>query len=176
MIALILALLATGSSIVSEEEGYRPSLLQTRVDRSFSNIAIETPLKKVRGRLREERADGCHEAGECDWLDRNKVRHYFWGDGPENLWVVIKSIRTADFPNRSIPALGIGMARSKNRALAAARTFAPELKFDCASGTKTGRQNVRSYCMATLKPGWVTLEFDANDRLTEVRFDGYHFT
>jgi hypothetical protein len=173
MIAVVFALLATAAS--PNSGSYRPSALQQRVDRSFSSIAIETSFKSARQKLREDRRDSCHQFAECEWLDAAKVRYTFWGDGPSNLWVVVKSIDARDFSKRAIGALGIGLARKRLSVLAAAKKFAPDLQFSCAKESRD-QQSTGTICEGTLQPGWVTMNFDRKDDLIAVRLDGYHFT
>lgn len=174
---LLIALTSTiAASAAPGQTGYRPSPLQLRVDRSFSSIEIGTSLTKARSRLKEERIGACHEGDGCDWLDRNKVRHWFWGDSPFDLWVVVKQVKATDFTGRPIPALGIGMVRSKAQVIAAARKFDRKLAIDCGKELQTGKMKLRSSCSATLNPGWISIDFDARGQLVEVRFDGYQFT
>ena len=145
---------------------YEASPEQERIDRSFSDMPIQTPLAEVRDRLTEIPFDGCEDPGECDWRDPEGVRHYFF-DG----LLVVKHIDAADFAERPILALEIGSARERNEVLQAARRFVPEAYFDCFdSGDDT------ESCQAYFRPGWLTIRFDARGLLTQVKLDGYHFT
>lgn len=151
---------------------YCPSADQLRVDRSFSDIAIDSAPQP--GVLTEDQRDGCEQWGECDWLDSDKVRHYLWGDGPNNLYVVVKTVTAADFTGRSISALGIGTARKQADVLANVRAFLPNVKIDC-DGTASGNVGPVE-CGGTLNPGWFQIGFDREGNLLAVRFDGYQFT
>ena len=151
---------------------YEASPAQARVDRSFSDILIMTLLDQVRTHLTEIPFDGCQEYGECAWRDAEGVRHYLWRDEPFAYFVVVKSIHANEFEGRSVPALGIGLARQRSEVMAAARKFVPEADFECAQFAEDSSE----VCNATLRPGWVTIRFDASGSLTEVRLDGYHFT
>ena len=153
-------------SYFPNEGEYEASAQQERADRSFSDILILTPLDRVRSRLTEIRVDGCEEWGECQWRDAEGVRHYFWTDEPFAHFVVVKSVHADEFAGRSIPALGIGMARRRAEVLENARRFLPDADFECSDDG----------CQAYLEPGWVTISFDASGVLTEVKLDGYHFT
>ena len=167
MIRLLTALLLAASSPpAGHAGGSAPSPIQQRVDASFSAIPIGTPLSDVRGKLHEERKEGCEQSADCEWLGGDGVRYYFWGDGPDLLEVAVKSIEASDFEGKAIPALGIGTARSRSDVRQAVARFSSEIELECG----------RSTCSATLLPGWVTLTFDDQDLLTEVRLDGYHFT
>jgi hypothetical protein len=151
---------------------YEASTAQARVDRSFSDILIITPLDQVRSRLTEIPFDGCEEHGECAWRDAEGVRHYLWADEPFAYFVVVKSIHADEFEGRPVPALRIGLARRRSEVMAAARKFVPEADFECSKFAEDGTE----VCNATLHPGWVTIRFNASGSLTEVRLDGYHFT
>ena len=150
----------------SDLASYRPTVLQNKVDRSFSTIPIETPLEEARPMLAKIVENGCDANAECDWQDRQGVRHYFWGERPDRLVLVVKSVKASEFEKRSIPALGIGAERQRFPVLRAIRAFAPDLSLECD----------KSRCQTSLKPGWVTVTFDNAGLLTEVRLDGYHFT
>lgn len=157
---------------VPDAGGYVASPHQARVDLSFSDISIDAPFAEVRSRLKEIRVDGCEEGGECAWRDADGVRHYFFGDSPDSLHVVVKWVQACEFEGHPIPALGIGSARRRDQVLAAVRRFLPEADFECGEGGEDQTET----CNATLDPGWVTIKFDASGSLIEVRLDGYHFT
>lgn len=147
---------------------YCPSEIQERVDRSFSDIRIDTMLDAVRGKLTEIPAD-CFP-GECDWRDKRGVRHYFFGDQ-----MVVKSVRADEFVGQPIEALGIGGARRQADVLTNVRRFLPGIVFDCSPQHISGNVGPVE-CGATLNPGWVQIGFDRDGNLLQVRFDGYHFT
>lgn len=151
---------------------YCPSADQIRVDRSFSDIAIDTSPQS-NAALNEERVDGCEQADECAWLDDNKVRHYFWSDGPANRYIVVKLIKASDFNGRPIPTLGIGDARKQADVLANVRRFLPDIEIEC--GQPSGNVGPVE-CGGTLNPGWFQIGFDQEGNLLAVRFDGYEFT
>ncbi len=154
---------------------YCPSPLQQRVDKSFSTIAIRTPFEIVRHTLTEDRSNGCEHWGECEWLDANKVRHYLWGNGPDELFIVLKSVKAADFHDRAISALGIGVARQRRAVLANIKRAFPDLRIKCRSTSGSTSVGLVE-CATTIDPGWIRIGFDKKGQLSEVRFDGYHFT
>jgi hypothetical protein len=158
----------------AKEPAYSPSLQQQRVDRSFSDIPIDTPFSQARGQLTEIRSGGCEGWKECEWRDRQGVRYYFWGD-PEAYGVVVKTIWVADFAGRPIQALGIGPARKRDQVLAAAKEFEPDATWECME-LEDNNPGPGEACTAFLGPGWATVAFDQHGSLTEVRIDGYHFT
>lgn len=151
---------------------YCPSPDQVRVDQSFSSIAIDSDFSSHRFALTEDRQDDCEILDGCDWLDSNKVRHYMWGESPEDLIVVLKMIEAKDFVGRPISALGIGTARKQNEVLANVRHFLPEINIDCdhVSGNVGPVE-----CGGTLNPGWFQIGFDLEGNLQTIRFDGYQF-
>lgn len=149
---------------------YRPSPLQLRVDRSFSITPIDTPLIAARLRLTEQRTGTCTD--ECEWVDRDKVRYLFWGDTPNRQFLVAKTIRAADFLWKPIPALGIGQARDRALVMNAVQRFAPRAEFDCLEPSGTDTPGIS--CSASIDPGWVTVDFDVDGKLVQVRLDGYH--
>lgn len=169
--ALVAFLLATGAGF-SDEGSYEPSAAQSKVDDSISTTRIYTPLADVADRLTMIVQDDCDKWGECQWQDADGVRYYFWGDGPDDLHVVAKTVRADEFEGRSISALGIGSARGRDRVLAAARSFVPGADFECGKLD----DDDTDLCNVTLHPGWVTIRFDASGSLTEVQLDGYHYT
>lgn len=146
---------------------YTPLAIQARVDRSFSAFPIETPLADVEGDLTQIIGESCAEYGECDWADEAGVRHYFFSFSQAGYLLVVKSVHAADFTDRSIDALGIGMARSRDDVVANVRAFLGDTDFSCDSPR---------YCGATLGPGWIRVWFDENGQLREAQFDGYHST
>jgi len=156
------------------EQAYCPSLLQQRVDKSFSAIAIQAPFESVRHTLTEDRGNGCEQWGECDWVDANKVRHYLWGE-PDNLYVVLKTISAKDLVGRPISALGIGLARRRKDVLANVQKAFPELHLKCDENDISSDVGPIE-CNALLDPGWIEIGFDKSDNLLAIRFDGYHFT
>ncbi len=171
MIGFLFAFL-TVAAVSVDDAGYLPSPQQQRVDRSFSDIPIDAPLDELQDRLSMIIENECEQWGECEWRDAHGVRYYFYGDGPDNLGVVVKSIDAADYTARAIPALGIGVARERDQVLAAARKFVPDADFECG---ESGDDSIE-VCNATLDPGWLTIRFDASGSLIGVQLDGYHFT
>lgn len=166
---LLIAALLTATAAPAATSG---ASLEARIDHSFSDIAVNTPLAQVRARLTEEHAKGCQKFDDCDWIDGQHVRHYFFGIKPGSGRLVIKKIEIAEFGPGAIPALGIGTARKRKDVLKAASAFAPGLKLDCLSLpiSKTVR---RPSCQAHLNPGLIAVDFDEQDQLVEVRFEGY---
>ena len=149
---------------------YDPSDLQEKVDRSFSNLPVETPLSEVRDELTQIIVDNCARWGECNWRDKNGVDHYFFGREIGAEVLTVKNIDARFFENREIPALGIGMARKRSEVLERVREFLGDAELVCTQGDKTGT------CQATLSPGWVRVDFNYEGQLVRVRLDGYHFT
>ena len=147
---------------------YEASPDQARVDRSFSDMPIETPFAEVQTRLTEIPIDRCKEWGECFWRDANGVQHYFFDE-----LLVVKRVDARDFSERPIPALWIAGARGREEVLAAARRFLPGTEFECS---EEGEEDGDEHCGAMLSPGWVSIRFDGNGQLTNVQLDGYHFT
>jgi hypothetical protein len=145
---------------------------QIRVDHSFSKFPIDSGHPSKGSVLTEVRIGGCEVSGECAWIDDNKVRHYFWADSPEGLYLVVKMIEASDFAGRPIPALGIGTARKKIDVVANIRSFLPEIEIDCdhVSGNVGPVE-----CGGTLNPGWFQIGFDLEGNLQTIRFDGYQF-
>jgi hypothetical protein len=150
------------------------SALYSAVDRSFSAVAMDTPLARARARLAERRVGGCELEAGCDWLDANRVRHVFSGDSPSQLVLVIKSVRAADFGGRAISALGIGTARDQRTVMANVARFAPRLRFTCSSQGVSGNVGPVE-CSAMVDPGWVQIGFTRGGALQAVRFDANHF-
>lgn len=152
---------------------YCPSPDQVRVDLSISEIAIDSAFSSHRFTLTEDWQDDCEILDGCDWLDSNKVRHYMWGESPEELFVVLKMIEAKDFVGRSIPAFGIGTARKQTDVMANVRRFLPDVEIDCdhVSGSVGPVE-----CGGTLNPGWFQIGFDVEGNLLAIRFDGYQFT
>lgn len=163
-VALAIGSTSTATPGCDPELVYCPSELQERVDRSFSDIRIDTMLDAVRGQLTEISAD-CFP-GECNWRDRRGVRHYFFGDQ-----MVVKSVRADEFVGQPIEALGIGYARDRQEVIVKATDFLDGVALDCRRSNSRDRG-----CRAYLEPGWVWISFDNNDRVKVVQFDGYHFT
>ncbi len=151
---------------------YCASQDQNRVDRSFSRFPIDSGYPTKDSVLIESRVGGCETSGECAWIDDNKVRHYFWAESPEGLYLVVKSVNAADFAGRPISALGIGMARNKADVVANVRRFLPDVEIDCdhVSGNVGPVE-----CGGTLNPGWFQIGFDLDGNLLTIRFDGYQF-
>ncbi|TIX50302.1 hypothetical protein [Alteraurantiacibacter aquimixticola] len=149
---------------------YEPSPAQLAADQSFSSILIETPLVDVQDQLQELRENGCERYRECDWQDRNKVRYYFWG-GPGELRLVAKHVDAQDFVGRSIPALGIGTARTREDVLDRVHAFIPGSQWRCEAHLGTCFE-----ATGKLKPGWVRLSWNDDDTLASVELHGYHFT
>jgi hypothetical protein len=172
MIGALLLLTAIAAGSV-DTDGYKPSPAQQRVDRSFSDILIVTPLDKVRSRLTEIRVDGCEEYGECEWRDADGVRYFLWADEPFAYFVVDKWVQADEFERRPIPALEIGLARERGEVLRAARRFVRDIPFECHE-LKLAKQ--WETCLAFLDPGNVSLEFDRQGALVTVHLSGYHFT
>ena len=169
---LACALLLAGGVRAEDDGAYRPSPDQQRVDRSFSDIPLRTPLDQLRSRLTEIPLDECQQLGECEWRDGGGVSYYLWADEPSAYFVVVKSLRADDFAGRPIRALGIGAARTRDEVLEAARSFRPGADFDCTTWGGEGGET----CSATLDPGWVTISFSRSGRLLDLRIDAYHFT
>jgi hypothetical protein len=179
-IAIILGLAgsAAAAATIAKEPTAKvqasPSALYRAVDRSFSAFAIDTPLSRARAGLRERRADGCEQENSCIWFDANRTGHYFFGDSPSTLILVVKSVRAADFGRRAIPALGIGTARDQRTVMANVRRAFPRLAFRC--GTERASGNVGPVeCSADVAPGWVQIGFTRQGVLQAVRFDAYQF-
>lgn len=147
---------------------YLPSADQARIDRSFSMIAINTPLIVARPRLREERQPDC--GTECDWVDKDGVRYSFAGDNANRRYLVAKTVRASDYLWKPIPALGIGQARDRALVMATVQRFVRGAPFDCSAPIGTPSPVT---CHALLKPGSVTIAFDAGGKLIEARFVGY---
>ena len=171
MIGFLFAFLTVAAVSVDDAE-YLPSPQQQRVDQSFSDIPIDAPLAELKHRLSMIVENECEQREECEWRDAQGVRYYFFGDGPDNLGVAVKSIDAADYPARAIPALGIGVARERDEVLTAARKFVPDANFECGELDDDSIE----VCNATLEPGWLTIRFDASGSLMRVQLDGYHFT
>jgi hypothetical protein len=146
--------------------------LQEKVERSFSDIRIETYLEAVKSRLTEIVEGECPKWGECEWRDADGVRYNFWADEPSEYYVTDKSVRADEFAGRAIRALGIGTARDRQQVLAAARTFLAGAELTCDWSDYVPQE----VCQAFLGPGNVTIIFDASGRLSEVDFTAYHYT
>jgi len=147
---------------------YLPSADQARIDRSFSMIAINTPLIVARPRLKEDRQPAC--GGTCDWVDKDGVRYSFAGESADRRYLVAKTVRASDYVWKAIPALGIGQARDRALVMAAVQRFMRGAPFDCSGPAGTPSPVT---CRAPLKPGSVTITFDAAGKLIEARFVGY---
>lgn len=156
------------------EVEYCPSAIQSRVDRSFSSVPIDSALAAARGGLTEIVERGCDQSNECEWRDRSGVGHFAWGDGEADLYIVIKTIEAETFAGRSIPALGIGTARKQADVIANVRRFLGDVEVDCDPAHVSGNVGPVE-CGATLNPGWIQIGFDHDDNLLRVRFDGYQF-
>jgi hypothetical protein len=179
-VSICLLLLAGCASVNDDELAYFPNVgaydaspQQERVDRSFSDILIITPLDQIRSRLTEIRVDGCDEDGECEWQDSEGVRYYLWADEPFAYFVVDKRVFAGEFEGRPISALGIGLARKRGEVLRAARRFAPDATFECHEWREDSHWET---CQAFLDPGNVSIDFDRQGTLVEVHFTGYHYT
>lgn len=172
-IAAALPASGVAATTCNPERDYCPSPLQVRVDRSFSDIAIDTPQRAVSEPLTEVRIDGCETADGCDWRDADGVRYFFWGD-PSDLWVVVKTVRADEFFSRPIRALGIGLARQREDVLANVRRFLGDVPLNCIPESSSHNRSIVG-CHVVLDPGWIRIWFDKNGQLLEARFDGYHF-
>lgn len=161
---------ATFKADFPDSGAYEASPAQLRVDQSFSAIAIDTPFPEVEDQLTPIDNNDCFAHGECSGADALGVIHHFWTDGHDEPWLAVKIIIAKDFDDREISALGIGTARKQNEVVAAARRFLPEVEVKCSRGSVGGQ------CDGFLAPGWFRITFDAQGNLTEVRFDGYHYT
>jgi hypothetical protein len=148
----------------------RPALYGV-IDRSFSSIAMETRLSTVRRSLRELRVGGCEMEAGCEWIDRNGVRHSFWGDSPADMALFVKIVQVTDVGARPIGALGIGTARTQAAVLANIRRFAPGLALRCG-GRASGNVGPVE-CSGRVGEGWVQVGFTQRGTLQAVRFDGY---
>lgn len=118
----------------------------------------------VEGQLTEVRGE-CFP-GECDWQDRNGIRHYFFGDK-----LVVKAARAEEFVGRTMDALGIGMSRDQAEVVDKVELFLGDVELECRRS-----ETLANECHASLDPGWIWISFDGNGRLIEAHFDGYHFT
>ena len=147
---------------------YLPSPDQARIDRSFSMIAIDTPLILARARLKAATSGDC--AITCDWIDRDGVRYSFRGETAGRQYLVAKTVRATDYVWKAIPALGIGQARDRALVIAAVQRQVRGLRLDCAA---TGASGGTETCRADLKPGWITLAFQADGKLIEATLVGY---
>lgn len=173
-ILAILAAILTVAAAPAPYPEYGASALQTKVDRSFSSIPINTKFSKVRNRLRRADRD-CQHASVCNWRDAEGVRHVFETFENPNIMqmeVLVKRVVVSEFGTRPIRALGIGTARSKAEVIASVARFDPQLVFDCSPSSMSGDIGDHG-CRADTGPGWVEIGFDANDQLTEARFFGY---
>lgn len=171
---------ATSAVPIVEPAEYPYSALYRRVDRSFSSILIDTPFGAVKRGLGEVREHGCEGAGDCSWTDRDGVEHYFWADGNDYTnrdadLAVIKTVESAKFNGRLIGALGIGLARTKADVLAKVRRFLPDVTIECDPPDENGEMGYEE-CDGSVDPGWFRIGFDKQGKLTQIRFDGYHFT
>jgi hypothetical protein len=168
-LAMIAAVAISATSALAADSAAK---LETRIDNSFSPIAINTPLSAVRAKLTEEKVIGCDKFDDCDWIDATHVRHYFFGIRPGAGKLVIKRITVSEFGAGAIPALGIGVARKRKDVLKAVSKFAPELKLDCFTPVIKAVAAVPR-CEGHLSPGLVAVEFDPAGLLVGVRFEGY---
>ena len=149
---------------------YEASPEQLRADQSFSEFLIETTRQDIESQLTQIVENGCAEYIECDWADAMGVRHYFVGVREDEHLLVVKSVHADEFEGRPIPALGIGMARSRDEVLANVRDFLPTVAFVCTADGASEQCDER-----VLRPGWLRIWFE-DGQLKEVRLDGYHFT
>lgn len=152
------------------QQASEPSSAYAKVDRSFSDIPIDSIVFEVQDQLTAIGSEDCFEDLDCEWHDDELVRHYFWTDGHDEPWLVVKSVSADEVGDASIGALGIGLARSKADVLANVRNFAPELDIRCETEGREER------CGSAVLPGWIRIWFDEEGMLREVRFDGYQFT
>lgn len=160
-VCLIVSLAAPGCGLTPTP---RPGAeLLAAVDKSFSEIpfgAREAP----EGLTIVKRGD-CEKWRECTYLGPTGVEHYFW-EGE----LVVKSVQVAPKDHQSISALAIGHSRVFGDVMQRVRAFLPEAEIDCRM------QDHGRACSAALGEGWITLRFDHQHLLTEVRIDAHHFT
>lgn len=158
-----------------------PSLVQLRVDRSFSVFGINETVGIydgsevvfgsdviAAGGFTELRDGSCENWNECYLRDTNGVQHSLFGT-PDDLYVVTKAVHARDFVGRPIPALGIGTARNREDVIANVRRFVAPVELDCHNPP-----NVVD-CHAHLSPGWIEITFDIDGQFIETNFAGYHF-
>ncbi|MDZ3832689.1 MAG: hypothetical protein U0S50_12875 [Sphingopyxis sp.] len=175
-----LAMIATGACAASAPTAVSatpaaPATLQDRVDSSFSPLAINSRLADVKAGLQMITENDCLEMDECEWRDAEGVRHFFWSDSSDTpKLLVIKFVVASEFEGRAISALGIGNARMKADVIDRVRAFDPRMQVECDGKNVSGNVGVQE-CAATVGDGWVQIGFDADDRLTKIRFDGYQF-
>ncbi len=172
MLVLFMAIASLSSCTSFDNRSLSP---RDRADLSFSAIPMGTMRTPESLGLREIRVGRCQEADECDWIDANTIRHYFWEDDE----LVVKSAHASDFGDNPIPALGVGRARSRTEVLTQIRSFLPEIEVECADATELGAPRDgpgETLCGGTLGEGWFRVWFDAHGILTEIRFDSYQFT
>jgi hypothetical protein len=88
--------------------------------------------------------------------------------------IAIKTISVKRAGTTSLPALNIGMARSRDKVLARVRAFLPEIKIDCLEPGEAGEgEGIASCGGAFNNGGWFKLLFDANNQLLDARIDAY---
>jgi hypothetical protein len=168
------SIVVAATAVHAQDDGtYRPSPIQQRVDASFSNIRVDTPLSAVRNRLREVRNASCVDEGECDWVDSTGVKHYFTGEGRnDNRTLLVKTVEASAFRGRPISAFGIGTARTQAQVLANVRRFlGREASLDC-NGPVSGNVGPVE-CGVDLNPGWAQIGFTRQGQLQAVRFDAF---
>lgn len=153
---------------------YCPSGAQLRVDRSFSDYPIDSRAADAGSGLRPIDDEPCIPDEGCERRDAAGVRHFLYGDGADDLRVMIKTVEASEFEGRPIGALDIGTARDQSEVMARVRRFLPDVAFDCDPSLVSGNVGPVE-CGATLNPGWVEIGFDHDGRLLRVRFDGYQF-
>jgi hypothetical protein len=140
-----------------------------RADVSFSRFAMNVPTKAhVIGRLTNgEECDG--DMILCTWEDPSGVEHVLVDNK-----IAIKTISVKRAGTTSLPALNIGMARSRDKVLARVRAFLPEIKIDCLEPGEAGEgEGIASCGGAFNNGGWFKLLFDANNQLLDARIDAY---
>jgi hypothetical protein len=146
---------------------YCPSSSQQKVDASFSNILINTPISDAKDRLTGIRDDKCGVYGDCNWVSQNGVKHLTKTTAEGAEVVFGKVVQASDYSGKSIHVLGIGKQRTKARVLKRIKKFV---------GRTTGlscNPTIGTYCHVNFEPGYLGINFDAEGKLIDVIFVGH---
>lgn len=156
------------ANVVEAEPAKLPQSWLDKASLSFSPVMFGTVRGDIMPRLEKVVDEGCEQFQECSYADANGVEHFFW-DQDE---LVLKLIDAKKFEGRSIPAFGIGRARSKVDVLQIVQKFFDGTRPECFVHEEYGSKTA---CQVVMGEGWTKLFFDRNDRLVYIRLDAYHY-
>jgi hypothetical protein len=151
-----------------------------RIDESFSAVPLGSAINPESAGLVLRGHPNCPDRPhECGYSDERGVRHVYYG--PNLIYrhgIVLKAASVEDFVGRPIPALGIGLARSREEVTAAVRRFIPELTVDCWEVEANADLEIsqEAHCLiieaqSLNAPISITMSFDERDQLIGAYID-----